>query len=56
MHDCTWGLLKVRERELQREHGGVQVESTSQEREKIFLFSGAFKSDAILWEGKNLGF
>jgi hypothetical protein len=25
------GLLKVRERELQREHGGMQVESVSRE-------------------------
>jgi hypothetical protein len=35
-----WGLLKVREREIQKEHGGVQVESTS--RDRMLFFVGCF--------------
>jgi hypothetical protein len=40
MHGCKWGSLKVREREIQREHGGTQVESISQ-KENFFM---AFKT------------
>jgi hypothetical protein len=31
-----WGLSKVRERETQREHGGVQVETAGRERACLF--------------------
>jgi hypothetical protein len=36
-HECKWGLLKVREREIQREHGGAQAESTGQESVLFFF-------------------
>jgi hypothetical protein len=39
---CKWGLLKFREREIQREHGGVQVEFHWQR--VYFSLSGAFKT------------
>jgi hypothetical protein len=39
---CKWGLLKVREREIQREHGGMQVESVS--RESVLFFFRCFKT------------
>jgi hypothetical protein len=42
MPGCKWGLLKGREREIQREHGGAQEESTH--RESMISFSGAFKN------------
>jgi hypothetical protein len=35
MYGYKWGLLKVREREIQREHDRAQVESTGPER--VFL-------------------
>jgi hypothetical protein len=34
---CKWGLLSVRKREIQRELGGVEVDSASKES-KIFFF------------------
>jgi hypothetical protein len=50
MHGCKWGLLKVREREIQRRTwwgtGGVCLQ-----REYTFLFSGAFKTFTIHGEG-----
>jgi hypothetical protein len=36
-HGCKWNLLKIREREIKREHGGVQVEFTGRES-MLFLF------------------
>jgi hypothetical protein len=44
----------VREREIQREHGGKQVESFSRER-TCFSFSGALKTYANLWERADPG-
>jgi hypothetical protein len=40
IHVCKWGLLKAREREVQREHGGVQLESVC--RESVFLLFRSF--------------
>jgi hypothetical protein len=42
----TWGLLKVREREIQKEHGGVPAERA------CFSFSGAFKTYINPWKGQ----
>jgi hypothetical protein len=37
---CKWGLLKVKEREIQRQHGGAQVESAG--RESMLSFFSCF--------------
>jgi hypothetical protein len=42
-HGCKWGLLKVREREIQRKYGGVQVEFASTEK-ACFSFFRCFKN------------
>jgi hypothetical protein len=39
---CKWGLLEDREREIQREHGGVQVGSV--DKAACSSFSGSFKT------------
>jgi hypothetical protein len=36
-HGYKWDLLKVREREIQREPGGAQVESAGQDSMFFFL-------------------
>jgi hypothetical protein len=49
---CKWSLLKVREGNYKREHGGP---SWDLEAEKAcFSSPGAFKTFANLWEGRNL--
>jgi hypothetical protein len=45
------GLLKVRGRKIQREHGGMQVESAGRER-ACFSFSGVFKTYTTPWEDR----
>jgi hypothetical protein len=40
MREYKWGLLKGREREIQREHGRVHVESSS--KESILFFFRCF--------------
>jgi hypothetical protein len=46
MCGCKWGLLKAKEKEIQREHDEVQVESL------CFSFSDAFKTYTNKWGGQ----
>jgi hypothetical protein len=45
-----WGLLKVREREIQREHGAHRWNPPAERA--CFSFSGAFKTYTNPWEGR----
>jgi hypothetical protein len=47
---CKWSLLTVRKKEIQREHGRMQVESAG--KRACFSFSGAFKSYINPWGGQ----
>jgi hypothetical protein len=50
---CKQTLLKVREGNYKREHGGPRWKLEAEIA--CFSFLGAFKTNADLWEGKNLG-
>jgi hypothetical protein len=49
---CKWSLLNIKEKEIQREYDGVQVESSGRERRVCFSFSGAFKTYSNPWGGQ----
>jgi hypothetical protein len=60
---CKWSLLKVKERNYKRGHGGKVREGNYKRRlggikwnleAESFSFPGAFQTYANIWKGKNL--